>query len=145
MVTTCDQPSQTEASRNAGLPAGSAKVVGAADTWNAGETKPLSVQVVHPSGTVLQLTSIQSRDMDTAVGIRVINGRERDVDLNRFNNRRNGLFAARNGGKALSLAAAHQQPADCPVRSNLWRRACLSGAPTHRELGNSRSQRKQFG
>jgi hypothetical protein len=99
MVTACDQPSQTEASGNAGSPAGSAKVVGAADTWNAGETKPLSVQVAHPSGTVLQLTSIQSRDMDTAVGIRVINGRERDVDLNRFNNRRNGFLQLETGEK----------------------------------------------
>lgn len=57
------------------------------------------MQVAHPSGTVLQLTSIQSRDMDTAVGIPVINGRERDVDLNRFNNRRNGFLQLETGEK----------------------------------------------
>lgn len=99
MVTACDQPAQTDTNVDAGSPAESAKVLGAPDTWNAGETKPLSVQVAHPSGTVLQLTSIQSRDMDTAVGVRVINGRERDVDLNRFNNTRNGFLQLETGEK----------------------------------------------
>lgn len=60
---------------------------------------PLSLQVAHPNGTVLQLTSIQSRDMDTAVGVRVINGRNRDVDLNRFNNNRDGYLQLETGEK----------------------------------------------
>jgi hypothetical protein len=60
--------------------------------WNGGTAKPLDIQVAHPNGTVLQLTSLQSRATDTAVGVRVINGRERDVDLNRFNNNRDGYI-----------------------------------------------------
>ena len=55
---------------------------------------PLSLQVAHPNGTVLQVTSVQSGDMDTSVGVRVINGRDKDVDLNRFNNNRAAICSS---------------------------------------------------
>lgn len=72
---------------NAVAAAGGAAAAPVASLWNGGAAKPLDIQVANPNGTVLQLTSLQSRPTDTAVGIRVINGRDRDVDLNRFNNR----------------------------------------------------------
>lgn len=59
-----------------------------ASLWRGGEVVPLDVQVAHPNGVVLQLTSLQSRPMETAIGVRVVNGREREVHLNRFNQRR---------------------------------------------------------
>ena len=55
--------------------------------WAGGRSIPLDIQVAHPNGVVLQLTSLQSRATETAVGIRVLNGRDREVHLNRFNNR----------------------------------------------------------
>ncbi|PZN97213.1 MAG: hypothetical protein DCF31_01860 [Alphaproteobacteria bacterium] len=65
--------------------------------WNNGQSRPLDVQVAHANGTVLQLTSLQSRDTATAVGVRVINGHRRDVDLNRFPNNRNGFLLLETG------------------------------------------------
>lgn len=99
LVTACDQPAQTDTGTVAAAPMGPTAAPGPSDNWNAGQIKPLSLQVAHPNGTVLQLTSIQSRDMDTAVGVRVINGRERDIDLNRFNTARNGFLQLDTGEK----------------------------------------------
>lgn len=70
-----------------------------ASLWNNGQSKPLDTQVAHPNGVVLQLTSLQSRATDTKVGIRVINGRERDADLNRFNSNRDGYLLLDTGEK----------------------------------------------
>ena len=65
--------------------------------WNGGAAKPLDIQIAHPNGTVLQVTSLQSRQTDTAVGIRVINGRTRDIDLNRFPNNRDSFLLLESG------------------------------------------------
>lgn len=70
---------------------------GAATLWNGGQARPLDIQVAHPNGVVLQVTSLQSRQTDTAVGIRVINGRDREIDLNRFPNNRNGFLLMESG------------------------------------------------
>ena len=64
----------------------------AASLWNDGQVRPLDIQVAHASGAVLQLTSLQSRPTDTVVGLRIMNGRDRDIDLNRFPNNRNGYL-----------------------------------------------------
>ncbi len=60
---------------------------GSSTLWQGGAQVPLDVQVAHPNGVVLQLTSLQSRDTETVVGVRVINGDDKAIDLNRFNNR----------------------------------------------------------
>ena len=65
--------------------------------WRGGESVPLDIQVAHPNGTVLQLTSLQSRQTETAVGIRVINGDNREVRLNRFNRNRDGYIVVDSG------------------------------------------------
>ena len=65
--------------------------------WLGGEKAPLDIQVPHPNGTVLQLTSIQSREAETVVGIRVINGDDREIQLNRFNSNRNGYIVVDSG------------------------------------------------
>lgn len=65
--------------------------------WNNGEASPLDIQVAHPNGVVLQLTSLQSRATETVVGVRVINGRTREVQLNRFNNNRHGYIVVDSG------------------------------------------------
>lgn len=81
----------TAENANAAAPATTAGA-GAAQLWNGGKAKPLDAQVAHPNGTVLQLTSLQSRATDTALGVRVINGRDKDVELNRFNRTRDGYL-----------------------------------------------------
>jgi hypothetical protein len=70
---------------------------GAPTLWAKGEKRPLDAQTAHPNGVVLQLTSIQSRPTDTVVGVRVINGRDRAVELNRFNSNRDGYLALDTG------------------------------------------------
>ena len=65
--------------------------------WRGGESVPLDIQVAHPNGTVLQLTSLQSRQTETVVGIRVINGDNREVRLNRFNRNRDGYIVVDSG------------------------------------------------
>lgn len=64
-----------------------AGAAGAPQLWRGGEAAPLDVQVAHPNGVVLQLTSLQSRETETVIGVRVINGDDREINLNRFNNR----------------------------------------------------------
>lgn len=66
---------------------GEATSSGTVSLWRNGAKIPLDLQVAHPNGVVLQLTSLQSRETETVVGVRVINGDDREVDLNRFNNR----------------------------------------------------------
>jgi hypothetical protein len=87
-----EQASQQNAAANTVDTAAPPAAQGGGTLWNGGAAKPLDLQVAHPNGTVLQLTSLQSRPTDTAVGVRVINGRERDVDLNRFNSNRDGYL-----------------------------------------------------
>lgn len=92
----CGAPEQASAPD----PAASTAAPGiAATAWNGGQAKPLSLQVAHPNSTVLQLTSIRSGDMETRVGVRVINGREKDVELNRFNSNRDGYLLLGTGEK----------------------------------------------
>ncbi|MFN4295843.1 MAG: hypothetical protein ACK4FB_03300 [Brevundimonas sp.] len=55
--------------------------------WRGGEVAPLDIQVAHPNGVVLQLTSLQSRQTETVVGVRILNGATNEIQLNRFNNR----------------------------------------------------------
>lgn len=93
ILSACDQSQQTAAAggSTAQTTTGNASA-GATTTWNEGQAKPLSLQVAHPNGAVLQVNSIQSREMDTTVGVRVINGRDKDIDLNRFNSNRDGYL-----------------------------------------------------
>lgn len=74
----------------------SAPADGGSTLWAGGRSVPLDIQVAHPNGVVLQLTSLQSRAAETAIGIRVLNGREREVQLNRFNSR-NGYIVMDTG------------------------------------------------
>jgi outer membrane protein OmpA-like peptidoglycan-associated protein len=48
----------------------------------SGEGKPIDVQAVHPNGSVLQVLSLTRGDERSVVAIRVMNGRERDIELN---------------------------------------------------------------
>lgn len=81
-----------------------------ANLWNGGQASPLDIQVAHPNGVVLQLTSLQSRATETVVGVRVINGRDREVQLNRFNNNRDGYIVVDSGERIyLSPPAGNPQ------------------------------------
>lgn len=77
-------------------PGGGPSTAGAG-LWNNGQTQPLSLQFAHPNGTVVQLTSIQARDTETAIGIRVINGHSSEVKLNLSPNNRNGYIVTTSG------------------------------------------------
>ena len=81
----------------AGAAGPAAPAANTANLWNGGQSSPLDIQVAHPNGVVLQLTSLQSRPTDTVVGVRVINGRDREVQLNRFNNNRDGYIVVDSG------------------------------------------------
>ena len=94
----CNQPSaEAPAAQESAAAAGETAPTASAALWNNGEAKPLDIQVAHPSGAVLQLTSLQSRATDTAIGLRIINGRDRDIDLNRFPNNRNSYLLLETG------------------------------------------------
>lgn len=89
-------PAEDAAATNAS-PAGTPSGGTTSALWRGGESVPLDIQVAHPNGTVLQLTSLQSRQTETAVGIRVINGDNREVRLNRFNRNRDGYIVVDSG------------------------------------------------
>lgn len=77
--------------------AGASATAGTAALWADGQKRSLDIQSAHPNGVVLQLTSVQSRPTETAIGVRVINGRDRAIELNRFNSSRNGYLALDTG------------------------------------------------
>ena len=107
----CQQPATPANDTTAAAPAPAASASPAtASLWNNGQAKPLDIQVAHPNGTVLQLTSLQSRPTDTAIGVRVINGRDRDVSINRFNSNRDGFILLDTGERLyLSPPATNAQ------------------------------------
>lgn len=82
---------------------------GSSTLWQGGAQVPLHAQVAHPGGVVLQLTSLQSRDTETVVGVRVINGDDKEIKLNRFNNR-DGYIVVESGERLyLSPPASNPQ------------------------------------
>lgn len=87
---------EPEAGEAAAPTAAATAATGTSSLWRDGAVAPLDVQVAHPNGVVLQLTSLQSRATETALGVRILNGRDREVKLNRFNNR-NGYIVMDNG------------------------------------------------
>lgn len=90
-------PGNSAATTNANGNAGNTSApTNAASLWASGAKRPLDIQSAHPNGVVLQLTSLQSRPTDTVIGMRVMNGRDQEVSLNRFNNR-NGYLVLDNG------------------------------------------------
>lgn len=105
MLTACGQeatttaPASSDDAQQTTAPAAApaASNASGANLWNGGEPAPLDIQVAHSNGVVLQLTSLQSRATETVVGVRVINGREREVNLNRFNNNRHGYLVVDSG------------------------------------------------
>ncbi len=108
----CGQSDGDSAPAEEGAPAASAGEAAPANTanlWRGGEVVPLDTQVAHPNGVVLQLTSIQSRPTETVVAMRVINGREREISLNRFNSNRNGYIVV-DSGERLYLSAPAGNP-----------------------------------
>jgi len=94
-----DESDEAAAAEAGTTPAASTGPVGVSKSslWRGGELAPLDIQVPHPNGTVLQLTSLQSREAETVLGIRVINGDDREIQLNRFNNNRNGYIVVDSG------------------------------------------------
>lgn len=76
--------------------------------WQGGAQQSLDIQSAHPNGVVLQLTSLQSRPTETAIGIRVMNGRDREIELNRLNNR-NGYIVL-DSGERLYLSPPANNP-----------------------------------
>ncbi|GGB55100.1 hypothetical protein GCM10010833_07240 [Blastomonas aquatica] len=82
--------------------------------WQGGEQQSIDLQSAHPNGVVLQLTSIQSRQMETAIGIRVLNGRDRAIELNRFNNR-NGYIVLDSGERLYLSPPANNTKVSIPA------------------------------
>lgn len=82
--------------------------------WQGGDQRPIDIQSAHPNGVVLQLTSIQSRPMETAIGIRVLNGRDRAIELNRFNSR-NGYIVLDSGERLYLSPPANNTKVSIPA------------------------------
>ncbi|WP_129792134.1 hypothetical protein [Sphingosinicella sp. CPCC 101087] len=93
-----DDPQPASVNGNAAqeAPAAGNEAASDASLWNGGAELSLDIQSAHPNGVVLQLTSIQSRPTETVVGMRVINGRDREIALNRYN-RRSGYIVLDSG------------------------------------------------
>ena len=92
-----EQPDQTAPAATGATAQVAADTTPTAVLWNDGKSKPLDIQVAHPSGVVLQLTSLQSRPTETGIGVRVINGRDEDSTLNYWVTTREGYILLENG------------------------------------------------
>lgn len=53
-----------------------------AKLFGGGKAQPLQVQQAFANGAILYLTSMQAKPTETVIGIRVVNGAERDIRLN---------------------------------------------------------------
>jgi len=65
------------------------------------EGAALDLQVVHPNGVVFQVNSIQAKPDETVVGLTVLNGRDREIELLSSNDDNNYLVA--DSGEKLPL------------------------------------------
>ena len=75
------------------------KGVNVASLWGGGEAMPVDVQMAHPSGMVLQLTSLQAKPTETVIGITVVNGDEDEHKLNGYPNSKDGYILSGTGEK----------------------------------------------
>lgn len=55
--------------------------INVAALWGGGKPMPLTMQVKHPNGVILQPLAIQAKPTETVVRIRVINGSDREISL----------------------------------------------------------------
>jgi hypothetical protein len=95
-----------------------AAAAGSATQWNGGALQALDIQSAHPNGVVLQLTSLQSRATETAIGVRVMNGRDREINLNRFNTR-NGYIVLDTGERLYLSPPANNARISIPAGQTL--------------------------
>ena len=65
--------------------------------FGGGKPVPLSIQNAHPTGVVLQLTSVQAKASETVIGITVINSDNDEQSLNRWANQKDSYLLAANG------------------------------------------------
>lgn len=91
---------------------------GSASLWQGGAQRAIDIQSAHPNGVVLQLTSIQSRPTETAIGVRVLNGRDRAIELNRFNSR-NGYIVLDSGERLYLSPPANNARISIPAGQTL--------------------------
>jgi hypothetical protein len=123
LLAACGQESASEepASESAAPAPGAAtdQIAGnAASLWQGGAQRPLDIQSAHPNGTVLQLTSLQSRPTETVIGVRVLNGRDREIQLNRFNTR-NGYIVLATGDRLYLSPPANNTRLSIPAGQTL--------------------------
>lgn len=52
------------------------------DVVSGGDGAPLDIQLIHPGGVVLQVLAVRTGGERTEVAVRVVNGRDREIDLN---------------------------------------------------------------
>jgi hypothetical protein len=68
-----------------------------AKLFGGGKPVPLSIQNAHPTGVVLQLTSVQAKASETVIGITVINSDNDEQSLNRWANQKDSYLLAASG------------------------------------------------
>jgi hypothetical protein len=121
LLAACGQESageQPAAESAAPAPGATVDQGSAASLWQGGAQHPLDIQSAHPNGTVLQLTSLQSRPTETVIGIRVLNGRDREIQLNRFNTR-NGYIVLDTGDRLYLSPPANNTRLSIPAGQTL--------------------------
>lgn len=77
------------------------------DLVGSGKGAPLDIQLVHPGGVVLQVLSARIGDERTEVSFRIVNGRDREVELN---GGREQSYLLSDGGEKLMLVAPAANP-----------------------------------
>lgn len=68
-----------------------------AQLFGGGKPMPLTLQEAHPSGMVLQLTSIQAKETETIIGVTAMNGDSDEQQLNQWPNNRNAFLLTATG------------------------------------------------
>lgn len=70
-------------------------------TLTGGDGEPIDTQVVHPSGVVLEVLSFKRGGDRTLVNVRVLNGRDRDMELDSYRDK--GYLLTDSGEKLLLI------------------------------------------
>lgn len=87
--------------------AAAALALASCDGGSGGAGAPVNLQIAHPAGVVLQIDSVRVGSEATVVGTRVINGRDRDIELNAG---RDNTYLLTDAGEKLPLAAPATNP-----------------------------------
>lgn len=118
------------------MPASPRKIAGLAapllllgcDVVGGGDGAPVDVQLIHPGGVVLQVLAVRTGGERTEVAARIVNGRDREIDLN--GGREQSYLLTDAGGKLMLVPPATNSRLSVPAGQTIDAKLVFEGEPS---------------